>query len=76
MNNINWVITTCHALMITQRNDVLFLYPERIVSIVYPKRIVSMEDFSHSPKNKYLKVRIRVKWRQSNPRARLLICIF
>ena len=30
MNNVNWVITGCHALMMTLKNDVLFLYPERI----------------------------------------------
>lgn len=28
--NINWVITACHALMMIQRDDVLFIDPERI----------------------------------------------
>ena len=55
MNNINWVITACQALMMTLKMMYYFYIQKE------SKRILSLDEFSHSPKNKHLRVRIRIK---------------
>lgn len=50
----------------TPKDDVLFLYPERI------KNNAESGRFSDSSKNKPHRVKIRMKHRQSNPRASFL----